>query len=140
MGTFTVLAGDFPKFGPTVPHPSIEGATLLLPRPSRKLLKVLEVASPREEVPASEVASLEVVGQVSGKSFGGAAVAGLAGGLVLGPVGLVAGALAGGSKDAVSFELTLRDGRRLLGSAKSTAFQELQAALFAAGVRVQATA
>jgi len=140
MGTFTVLAGDFPKFGPTVPYPSVEGSTLLLPRPSRKLLKVLEVASPREEVPASEVASLAVVGQATGKSFGGAAVAGLAGGLLLGPVGLVAGALAGGNKDAVTFELTLRDGRRLLGSAKSVAFQELQAALFAAGVRVQATA
>jgi hypothetical protein len=135
MATFTVLAGDFPRYGPTIPFPSVEGATLLLPRAPRKLLKVLEVASPREEVPASEVASLAVVGQATGKSFGGAAVAGLAGGLPLGPLGLVAGALAGGNQDAVTFELTLRDDRRLLGSAKPAAFQELQAAMFAGGVR-----
>lgn len=135
MATFTVLAGDFPKFGPTVPFPLVEGSTLLLPRAPRKLWKVLELASPPEEIHVSQIASLEVVGQASGKSFGGAAFAGLAGGLLLGPVGLVAGALAGGNQDAVTFQLTLRDGRRLLGSAKSVAFQELQAAAFAAGVR-----
>jgi len=111
MDTFTVLAGDFRKGSAT-----LAGRTLRLP--------------PSESVHAAEIASLEAVGQASGKSFGGSAAAGLAGGLLLGPVGLVAGALAGGNKNAVTFQLTLRDGRRVLGSAKPAAFQALQAAEF----------
>ena len=35
-----------------------------------------------------------------------------------------------GNKDAVTFQLTLRDGRKVLGSAKPTAFQEIQTAEF----------
>lgn len=135
MAVFTVLAGDFPTHSQTVPMPAVEGSRLILPRPSRKLWKILELGSPREELPVSEIASLQVVGQVSGKSFGGAAAAGIVGGLLLGGVGAVAGVLAGGNKNAVTFELTLRDGRRLLGSATPAAFQDIQAAAFAAGVR-----
>jgi hypothetical protein len=123
MATFTVLAGDFPK----TPAPVVASPFLLLPR---RLGRVLSMESMHEKIHASEIASLEVVGQATGKSFGGSAAAGLAGGLLLGPVGLVAGALAGGNKDAVTFQLTLRDGRRVLGSAKPTAFQALQAAEF----------
>lgn len=126
MATFTVLAGDFPK----TPAPLIAGHTLQLPRPAGSTTRSFRVGSPYESVHAAEIASLEVVGQASGKSFGGAAAAGIAGGLVLGPVGLLAGALAGGNRDAVTFQLTLRDGRRVLGSAKPAAFQVLQAAEF----------
>jgi hypothetical protein len=126
MATFTVLAGDFPK----APTPLIAGHTIQLPHPAGSTMRSFRAGSPYESVHAAEIASLEVVGQATGKSFGGAAVAGIAGGLVLGPVGLLAGALAGGNRDAVTFQLTLRDGRRVLGSAKPAAFQALQAAEF----------
>lgn len=127
MGTFTVLAGDFPKS----PLATVAGTTLRMPRPpSWKMRLGVERWEPFEVVHAAEFASLEVVGQVSGKSFGGAAAAGIAGGLLLGPVGLLAGALAGGNQDAVTFELKLRDGRRVLGSAKPVVYQEIVAAEF----------
>lgn len=68
--------------------------------------------------------------QASGKSFGGAAAAGIAGGQLLGGVGAVAGVLAGGDKDVVTLQMTLHDGRKLIGSAKPTVFHEIQTAEF----------
>jgi hypothetical protein len=127
MGTFSVLAGDFPKS----PTATVVGETLRMPRPpSWRMLVGVTKWEPFEVVHAAEIASLEVVGQVSGKSFGGAAAAGVAGGLLLGGVGAVAGLLAGGNRDAVTFQLTLLDGRRVLGSAKSAVYQEIMAAEF----------
>ncbi len=127
MGTFTVLAGDFPKS----PLATVVGSTLRMPRPpSWKMRLGLTKWEPFEVVHAAEFAALEVVGQVSGKSFGGAAVAGIAGGLLLGGVGAVAGVLAGGNQDAVTFDLKLRDGRRVLGSANPIVYQEIVAAEF----------
>lgn len=127
MGTFTVLAGDFPKS----PLAAVAGNTLRMPQPpSWKMRLGVARWEPFEVVHAAEFASLEVVGQMSGKSFGGAAVAGIAGGLLLGGVGAVAGVLAGGNQDAVTFQLTLRDGRRVLGSAKPVVYQEIVAAEF----------
>ena len=131
MATFAILAGDFGK----TPSPTIAGQTLRLPKPphavSWKMLFGVTKWEPVESIHAAEIASLEVVGQASGKSFGGAAAAGIAGDLLLGGIGAVAGVLAGGNKDAVTFQLTLRDGRALLGSAKPTAFQKIQAVEFA---------
>jgi len=127
MSTFAVLAGDFPKS----PAPQIAGHTLRLPRPAGSPMRSLSIDSPYEVVHAAEITSLEIVSQASGKSFGGAAAAGIAGGLLLGGVGAIAGVLAGGNKDAVTFQITLRDGRKVLGSAKPTVFQEIQTAEFA---------
>jgi len=126
MATFTILAGDFGK----TPSPILAGQTLRLPKPPGTGMRSLRVENPHESIHASEIASLEVVAQASGKSFGGAAAAGIAGGLLLGGVGALAGVLAGGNKDSVTFQLTFRDGRKLIGSAKPTAFQAIQTAEF----------
>lgn len=126
MATFTILAGDFGKS----PAPTIAGQTLRLPKPPGTGMRSLRVESPYESIHASEITSLEVVAQATGKSFGGAAAAGIVGGLLLGGVGAVAGVLAGGNKDSVTFQLTLRDGRKVIASAKPTAFQEIQTAEF----------
>jgi hypothetical protein len=63
----------------------------------------------------------------SSKSMGGALLAGAAGGLVLGPAGLVAGALAGGNKQLVSFVLETEDGRKTVGQAHPTLFATIVA-------------
>ncbi len=127
MGVFSILAGDFPKSALA----TVTGNALRMPRsPSGQMLVGVARWDPFEVVHAAEFASLEVVGQVTGKSFGGAMAAGIAGGLLLGGVGAVAGLLAGGNQDAVTFELKLRDGRRVLGSAKPAVYREIVAAEF----------
>jgi hypothetical protein len=64
--------------------------------------------------------------QVTGERPAVAAV----GSLVLGPVGLVGGALAGGNKKRITFTLTLKDGRRMLAAADGKTWTKLQSALF----------
>ena len=118
FGTFNVLAGDFAV---------VNGATQFA---GGYLYMKVAGKFCREKSPASEILSIEVASQDSAKSFGGAAVAGLAGGLLLGPVGLLAGVMAGGNRSVVTFTLTLRDGRRGLCSADGGTYQQLQAATF----------
>ena len=118
FGSFTVLAGDFATDKGAC---QIAGGFLYMKQPGRWL---------REKIPASEILSIDVASQESAKSFGGAAAAGLAGGLLLGPVGLLAGVMAGGNKSVVTFTMTLRDGRRCLCAAEGGAYQSLQAATF----------
>ena len=78
-----------------------------------------------EDVEACEVASEESV-----KRLGGTVGWGVAGAALLGPVGLLAGLLAGGRGKDVTFILKFSDGNKALCTAKSKYFQEIQAALF----------
>jgi hypothetical protein len=55
---------------------------------------------------------------------------GVAGAAVLGPVGLLAGALVGGEKKHVVFVCEFKDGRRFLGKAKQKDFETLMTATF----------
>jgi hypothetical protein len=132
VGRFTVLAGDFD----TTPNSCrIDGQHLVFPKP-RAAARTLRIQwKSTERVPTSEIIALEIINQETGKSFGGAAAAAIAGGLLLGGIGALAGGLAGGNRNAVTFKLGLRDGRALLGTAKPNVFQMLQAAAFSAGVR-----
>ena len=57
---------------------------------------------------------IEVLDEESAKNFLGSAGLGLVGGALLGPVGLVAGALAGGNKKSVVFGIEDKNNRKVV--------------------------
>lgn len=83
-----------------------------------------------ERVPVAELAELEPASEENVKRLGGTVGWGLVGGMLLGPVGLLAGLLAGGNGKRVTFVARLKDGRKMLASTDPKTFRELQAAVF----------
>lgn len=80
-----------------------------------------------ETVHASEIKTLEVATEESVKKVGGTLGWGVAGGIIAGPVGLLAGALLGGKGKDVTFVAELEDGRKFMGTVDSKSFTKLQA-------------
>lgn len=83
-----------------------------------------------EAIPATELEAVEAATEESVKKLGGTVGWGITGGALLGPVGLLAGLLAGGRKKEVTFVASFKDGRKLLGTTDSKTFTRLQAACF----------
>ena len=83
-----------------------------------------------ETIPITELETVEVATEESVKKLGGTVGWGAAGGLILGPVGLLAGLLLGGKKKEVTFIAKFKDGRKLLASTDSKTFTKLQASVF----------
>ncbi len=83
-----------------------------------------------EKIPATELAEIDVASEENVKLLGGTVGWGLAGAVLLGPVGLLAGLLAGGRGKEVTFVAKFKDGRRLLASAPAKTFTALQAIVF----------
>ena len=74
------------------------------------------------------IQSIETITEENKKQFLGAAGWGLAGGALLGPIGFLAGALAGGNKKEMSFAVYLKDGRKFLAKADPGTYQKIVAA------------
>ncbi len=117
LGTFTVHAGDFKKCSD---HQYVAG----------KLLMKNEGKFLREDILVSEVEELEVASEESVKRLGGTVGWGVVGAALLGPVGLLAGLLAGGRGKDVTFVCKLRDGRRFMATAPAKVYTAPSAALF----------
>lgn len=83
-----------------------------------------------EAIRLTQLESVEVATEESVKKLGGTVGWGMAGALILGPVGLLAGLLMGGRKKEVTFVAKFKDGRKFLGTTDSTTFTKLQAAAF----------
>jgi hypothetical protein len=115
---FEVLAGDFKK---GKGHWFYSDGRLKM-RVPRKLFK--------QWVPLADVEEAQVATEDSVKRLGGAVGWGLAGGLVLGPVGLLAGLLAGGRGKDVTFICKLKDGRKFMAVAPSKVYAQISAAAF----------
>lgn len=79
---------------------------------------------------ADEVDTLEIASEENVKRLGGTVGWGVAGAALLGPVGLLAGLLAGGKRKQVTFVVKFTDGRKLLGTASAKGFTKMQAATF----------
>lgn len=83
-----------------------------------------------EDIQFVEIETVEVATEENVKKLGGTVGWGAVGGLLLGPVGLLAGLLAGGRNKDVTFIAQLKDGRKLLATTDSKTFTKIQAALF----------
>jgi hypothetical protein len=83
-----------------------------------------------ERIAAKEFETLEVASEENVKRLGGTVGWGVAGAVLLGPVGLLVGLLAGGKKKEVTFILRLQDGRKILASTNSKCFTAMQSAIF----------
>jgi len=117
FGAFKVHAGDFEKGSN---HQLLSG-TLVMKVPGKFF---------REDIPLSEVETVEAASEESVKRAGGTVGWGVAGAALLGPVGLLAGVLCGGRGKDVTFVCQLKDGRRFMATAPSKVYTELAAALF----------
>ncbi len=80
----------------------------------------------REKIKPSEIARLEEASEESVVSIGGAAGWGIAGSVLLGPAGLLAGLILGGKGKDTTFVCEFKDGRKFLGTASSKVFNELK--------------
>ena len=83
-----------------------------------------------EQVNKNQVMDIAVATEASVKTIGGTLGWGMVGGVLLGPVGLLAGLLLGGKQNKTVFTLTLRDGRSLLASCDTGTFIAIKAATF----------
>lgn len=113
LGIINVLAGDFKK-GPDSQfvhgtfHMKKEGSFF------------------REKIALSQLDKVEAATEEAVVSIGGAAGWGLAGSVLLGPAGLLAGLILGGRGKETTFICVFKDGRKFLGTASSKVFAELQ--------------
>jgi len=85
----------------------------------------------REKIPVAELEKVELATEEAVVSIGGAAAWGLAGSILLGPAGLLAGLLLGGRGKDTTFICVFKDGRKFLGTASSGVFGQLQKHLLA---------
>ena len=83
-----------------------------------------------ETVLIDQLASAELASEDAVKRVGGTVGWGVAGAVLLGPVGLLAGLLAGGRGKDVTFIGIHKDGRKFLATTDSKTFTKISAALF----------
>lgn len=113
-----VLAGDFKTGGN---HFYVSNGTLHMGVPGQFF---------KQQIPVTSIAELEPASEENVKRMGGSVGWGLAGAVILGPVGLLAGLLAGGRGKDVTFICKLKDGRTFMGTVDSKAYTKMSATLF----------
>lgn len=79
---------------------------------------------------ASDVQEVELASEDSVKRLGGTVGWGVAGAALLGPVGLLAGLLAGGRGRNVTFVCLFKDGKKFLGTTDSKTYKKIVASQF----------
>jgi len=83
-----------------------------------------------KRIPASDLSSLEIATEENVKKIGGTIGWGLAGGAILGPLGLLVGLIAGGRKKEIVFVAKFSDGTKLLASCDGNAFTAIKCVRF----------
>lgn len=94
------------------------------------ILKTEEHRLLGETIPLSELAVVDIANEENVKKIGGTVGWGVAGAVILGPVGLLAGLLLGGKKKEITFIAKFKDGRKILATTDNKTFTKLQAAVF----------
>ncbi|CAD7351601.1 hypothetical protein X12_003531 [Xanthomonas arboricola] len=118
MASVNIHAGDFPKGKATLMF-----GVLSLPWQMGDGLTAKSIS-------LSDLESVDIATEESVKRLGGTIGWGVVGATLLGPVGLLAGLLAGGRKTEVTFVAKLKDGRKFLGSSDSSTYKKIAAATF----------
>jgi hypothetical protein len=122
MGKIRVHAGDFMPGDHTAAGGRIAFRLAASQRQPR---------GPTEElVSFVQLARVEIASEESVKKLWGTVALGAAGAIVLGPLGMIAGALVGGRSKEVTFVAALTDGRKFLATTDQSTFVLLQAAAF----------
>ena len=80
-----------------------------------------------EKIPSKKLKSIEVATEEKIKKLSGSIGLGLVGGLLLGPLGIIAGALAGGNKKEITFVATFHDSRSFVATTDPSTFAALKA-------------
>ena len=83
----------------------------------------------QEKYTGNQIETLEIASEDAIKRIGGTVGWGVAGAALLGPVGLLAGLLAGGRGKDVTFIVQFTDGKKALCTAKSKDCTKMQASL-----------
>lgn len=86
----------------------------------------------REDIPLSQLDTIELASEQAVISIGGAAGWGIAGSVLLGPAGLLAGLVLGGRSKEKTFIGVFKDGRKFLASADEKVFNEIRTSQLAA--------
>ncbi|WP_237881331.1 hypothetical protein [Pseudomonas sp. PGPR40] len=114
MAKIIVLAGDFPQGDGEYHLGTLTLKTSLKPRLGASF-------------PVSEFKELIVQNTESNKNIKTAIGLGLAGALLLGPVGAIAGYLLAGKNTEVTFMATMKDGAKLLAATDSDTYRDISA-------------
>jgi len=116
MGSIKVLGGDFKESESDFDHPDFWLKTKKHPFLGERIhvsnLKTCEVASEEKVRHLSSMAGWSFLGTVA-----------------FGPVGLLAGLLAGGKKEETTFIAEFEDGRKMLATTKSKTYNKIKTEL-----------
>lgn len=88
-------------------------------------LKTCRSPSPGEKIALTRISELIVANQESSRSLGSTLGWGVAGALMAGPVGLIAGMWLGGKEEEITFLATFKDGRKLMAVTDSKTWSKL---------------
>ncbi|WP_223547359.1 hypothetical protein [Pseudomonas sp. A-B-19] len=113
MAKIKILSGDFLDGHATYEPGFITIETSVYPWPGLK-------------ISTQEIRDLTLVSESSYRDVSGSVSLGLAGAMVLGPIGAVAGLMLAGEKDEVTFSLALRDGRSMLCATDGCTYRNIE--------------
>ncbi len=113
MATIKVLAGDLPKGNCNYQWGQLQFGFLK-----------------QKVISDTELETVEIATEESVKKIGGTVGWGVAGAVILGPVGLLAGLLLGGKNKEVTFVAKFKSGKKIFASTDSKTFTKLQSVSF----------
>jgi hypothetical protein len=116
MVKIKILAGDFLDGYAAYEPGLITIETVVYPWPGLK-------------ISTQEIRDVALVSENSRRSVSSSVSLGLAGAMVLGPIGAVAGLMLAGEEEEVTFSLALRDGRSMLCAADGRTFRNIESAI-----------